>query len=262
MKSADQRPVGIFDSGLGGLTIAKEIKRILPGEDVIFLADQANVPYGEKSEENILALTRAAVPMLIMEGAKAVIIACNSASVAILDELRTRYPDTAFIGVVPAIKPAAERSRAGTVAVFATRTTLRSSVYRSLKEEHTKNVTVVDIPCPTWVDMIESGAFQQAKIEKPVADALASGADVFVLGCTHFPFLRECIAETAGEGIELIDSGAAIARQLKSVLADSGSLNRQGRGKLRFLTSGNDNRTDEVASKLTGWTVRFQTVGH
>lgn len=262
MKKPDQRPIGIFDSGLGGLTIVQEVRKSLPGEDVLFLADQANVPYGKRTEAEILDLTRAAVPMLIAEGAKAVVVACNSASVSILDELRERYPDTAFVGVVPAVKPAAERSKTGAIAVFATRTTLESSVYRELKEKHTKNVNVIDIPSPQWVDMVESGIPERSDLEKPVARALSGGADVFVLGCTHFPFLRERIGRISRNEAALVDSGAAIARRLESILAKAGSLNGQSTGKIRFLTSGNEARASEVATKLTGWDVRFRTVGH
>lgn len=257
-----QRPIGIFDSGLGGLTITKEISRLLPDEDVIFLADQANMPYGTKSEEKILALTRAAVPLLIAEGAKAVVVACNSASVSILDELRERYPDTVFIGVVPAVKPAAALSKSGTVAVFATGTTLNSSIYRELKAIHAENTKVIDIPCPTWVGMVESGTIRQAELDKPVRQALSSGADVLVLGCTHFPFLRQQIAYIAGDRAELVDSGEAIAQRLKSVLSESERRKKRGKGTIRFLTSGNEDEASRVANILTGWDIRFRAVGH
>lgn len=262
MKEPDQRPIGIFDSGLGGLTIVQEVRRLLPGEDILFLADQANVPYGKRTEAEILDLTRAAVPMLIAEGAKAVVVACNSASVSILDELRERYPDTAFIGVVPAVKPAAKRSKTGTIAVFATQTTLESSIYRELKAKHTKNVSVIDIPSPTWVDMVESGAPDQESLEGPISRALSAGADVFVLGCTHFPFLRERIERISRNEAVLLDSGAAIAKRLESILTKAGKLNEQETGRMRFLTSGNEARASEIAAKLTGWGVRFQAVGH
>lgn len=259
---ASKRPIGIFDSGLGGLTIVREVRRLLPGEDVLFLADQVNVPYGTKSEEEILTLTRAAVPTLIAEGAKAVVVACNTASASILEELRERYADTAFIGLIPALKPAVALSESGTVAVFATGTTLRSAIYRELKAEHAKNTKVIDIPCPEWVRMVEAGAVREQTLEGPVRQALSSGADVLVLGCTHFPFLREPMARIAGDRAELVDSGGAIARQLKSVLTESGRLNRQKTGTVRFLTSGDGPRASGVAKKLTGWTARFQTVGH
>lgn len=257
-----RRPIGIFDSGLGGLTIVREVRHLLPNEDILFLADQANVPYGTKSEAEILTLTRAAVPTLIAEGAKAVVVACNTASASILEELRERYADTAFIGLIPALKPAIVLSKRGTAAVFATDTTLRSAIYRELKAEHAKNTKVIDIPCPEWVRMVEAGTVREEALEAPVRQALAAGADVFVLGCTHFPFLREPIARLAGGRAELVDSGPAIARQLRSVLTESARLNRQKTGTVRFMTSGDAARASEVASRLTGRTIRFQTVGH
>ncbi len=256
------RPIGVFDSGLGGLSVLTHINRLLPAEDVIFLADQANIPYGEKSSAEISRLIKAAVPMLITEGAKVVVLACNSASVATIEELRLQYPETPFVGVIPAIKPAVERTKTGKVAVFATRTTLRSPLYSELKQTHAGQVEIIDIPCPEWVGMVESGTFAATKVKKPVDTALQAGADQLVLGCTHYPFLTELLEKTVRGRAELQESGPSIARQVERILtANEARTKADGKGTNRFLTSLQSERSDRVASALLGRTVRFERVG-
>lgn len=255
-------PIGVFDSGLGGLTVVRQINRLLPAEDVTFLADQANLPYGEKSSAEISRLIKAAAPMLITEGAKVVVIACNSASVSAIEELRLEYPETPFVGVIPAIKPAAERTKTGIIAVFATRMTLDSPLYAELKETHASKVTVIDIPCPEWVGMVESGQFSAQKVKNPVERALRAGADQLVLGCTHYPFLTDLLLQTTDGRAELLESGPSIARQVERILAANESLAENRRGANRFLTSRHSERSSRVASTLLKRTVVFETVGH
>lgn len=258
---AQNLPIGVFDSGIGGLTIVRAINALLPAENIIFLADQANLPYGEKSEDEIMRLTQAAVPTLIAEGAKVVVIACNSASLAIIERLRERYPGTPFVGVVPAIKPAAEHTETGTIAVFATRTTLSSPLYQRLKSEHTDNVTVLDIPCPKWVPMIESGIISESAVRRPLEQALQAQADQLVLGCTHYPFLAEQLQPFVAGRAELLESGPAVAEQVKRILVANESLARGTRGTNRYLTSAYSKKSDDIASKLLGKPVEFRLVG-
>lgn len=260
-KPNPSRPIGVFDSGLGGLSIVRQINTLLPAEDVIFLADQANLPFGEKSPAEISRLIMTAVPMLITEGAKVVVIACNSASVSTIEELRLQYPETPFVAVIPAIKPAAERTKTGTIAVFATRTTLNSLLYAELKETHADNVTVVDIPCPEWVGMVESGEFSARKVKKPIETALRGGADQLVLGCTHYPFLADMLAETVAGRAELLESGPSVARQVERIIAANESRATDRQGTNRFLTSQYSERSEQVAGTLLGQAVVFESVG-
>lgn len=257
-----KQPIGIFDSGLGGLSVAKEIHALLPGEDILFLADQANLPYGEKSQAEIERLAQAAVPTLLAEGAKLVVIACNSASVSIIEKLRLRYPETPFVAVVPMIKPAAEASATGTIAVFATETTLKSTMYADLKHRFAKDTVVLDVPAPQWVGMVESGQFAAKFVEKPVADAIHRGADQVVLGCTHYPFLRTLIEPAAEGKAAVLDSGAAVARQVERILAANENRATGGSGETRYLTSGPPEQPSLVASKILNRPVRFRAVGH
>lgn len=255
------RPIGVFDSGLGGLSVIRHISALLPSENLIYLADQANIPYGEKSPSEISQLIRTAVPMLIAEGAKVVVIACNSASVSTIEELRYQYPETPFVAVIPAIKPAIEQTKTGTIAVFATRTTLQSPFYAELKGTHSHGIEIVDIPCPEWVGMVESGQFVTEKVKNPVNEALNAGADQLVLGCTHYPFLSELLEKAVGNRAQLQESGPSIARQVKRILEANESTAEKRKGAIRFLTSRHESRSDKVASELLGRSVQFESVG-
>lgn len=253
-------PIGVFDSGIGGLTIVREINRVLPAENILFLADRANLPYGEKSEDEIMELTQAIVPMLITEGAKLIVIACNSASLAVVERLRKRYPETPFVAVVPAVKLAAARTKNGTVAVFATETTLKSALYEKLKTEHAGDVTVIDIPCPKWVRMIESGEISGPDIKNPIEEALRAGADQLVLGCTHYPFLADYARSVAHNRAELLESSSAVVKQVRRILIANEMLATGGHAVNRYLTSSQPERSGQVASMLLDQPIRFQSV--
>lgn len=261
MSKPYQRPIGVFDSGIGGLTVARRIHELLPKENILFLADQANVPYGEKTPEQLAKITEAAIPTLIAEGAKVIVIACNTASVSSIEQLRAKYPDTPFVAVVPMIKPAAAQTATGTIAVFATEITLNSELYQDLKTKYARDVKVVDIACPEWVRMVEAGSFEQEKLQGPVSEALRLGADQLVLGCTHFPFLTEELTALIRGRAKLLESGPAIARQVQRILRENDSF-EEGEGRITYLTSADNALPDKIASQLTGWNVHFQTVGH
>jgi glutamate racemase len=257
-----KQPIGIFDSGIGGLTVAKSITEYLPKEDILFLGDHANVPYGEKTLDELITITETAVPTLITEGAKVIIIACNTVSVSMIDRLRKKYPDTPFVAVVPMVKTAAETTKSKVVAVFATQLTLRSPVYDELKRAYAQGITVLDFPCPEWVRMIESGQIDDARVRAPIDAALSKRADRLVMGCTHFPFLMERIQTIAGTRAEVLESGPAIARQVERILTSNENIAAEGPGRITYLTSADHQLPDDIASQLTGWNVHFQTVGH
>jgi glutamate racemase len=218
--------IGVFDSGVGGLSVWRELAPLLPDEPMLYLADQANVPYGPRSVDDVRALTERCVRYLIDKGCRIVVIACNTASGAALDLLRERFSGTRFVGTEPAIKPAALRSHTGVIGVLATHTTFASDRYASLLQRFAQDARVIEQPSPEWVLLVEN-ARHERDLDAPVIDThvhrlLDQGADVLVLGCTHFPFLTAAIERAIGvwrrahpdvAPITVIDPAPAIARQ-------------------------------------------------
>jgi len=237
-----QQPIGVFDSGVGGLSVLREIRRELPHEDLIYVADTAHAPYGDKPMEAVEARSVAVTERLLELGAKAVVVACNTATGAAARVLRERYP-VPIVAMEPAVKPALERSRTGVVAVLATRRTLESEKFGLLLQRQVTAAEVLLQPCSGLVERVEAGDLDGADTRSMLADYLGPlmerGADTIVLGCTHYPFLTPLIGELAGAGVAVLDSGAAVARQLRRRLAESGLLAPGQRpGSERFLTSG------------------------
>jgi glutamate racemase len=230
---ADMRnaPVGVFDSGVGGLTILKELLRELPDERFIYYGDTGNCPYGVRPVAEIQALSRNAARFLLARGAKTIVVACNTASVSALANLRQTFT-TPFVGVVPAIKPAAGLTRSGHVGIAATEASARGDYLRQLIADHANGVTVHAVGCPRLVLLAEAGILDgpeaEAAIREYVDPLLADGIDVLVLGCTHFPAMRDAFGRVAGPDVALIDSGAAIARQTRRVLTEHGWLSGTG----------------------------------
>jgi glutamate racemase len=220
-------PVGVFDSGVGGLTILRDLLRELPSERYVYFGDTGNCPYGVRPEREIQRLALAGARFLLERGAKIIVVACNTASVSALKELRAAF-DVSCVGVVPAIKPAAERTVSGVIGVAATEASARSDYLKRLEADHAGGVRVLAVGCPRLVALTEAGM-----LEGPVAEAairayleplLAAGIDKLVLGCTHFPAMRSVFERVAGTGVEVIDSGAAVARQTRRVLEGHQSL--------------------------------------
>jgi glutamate racemase len=247
---SDARPVGVFDSGLGGITVLREIHRQLPGEDCIYIADSRVAPYGTKPAAVILDRALRLSELLVEDGAKTIVVACNTASVVALPELRARF-DVPIVGIVPAVKPAATLTRTGTIGVLATPATADSAPLAKLIEDFAFGVRVVTQICPGLVPMVERGEITGPVMGellgfclKPLLDA---GADVVVLGCTHYPFLSEAIGRICGPEVRLVDPSAAVARQLGRVLAERGLLNEQAMGRTSYSTTG---EPDEFASAL------------
>jgi glutamate racemase len=212
--------IGVFDSGIGGLSVLRQIHHRLPTIPTIYFADQANLPYGERPIEEIRGLARGAAEFLIRYGARVIVIACHAASAAGLHELRRMYPEIPFVGIEPAIKPAAEQTKTGVIGVLTTRATANSDLYRSVVERFAAHVRVITQPAPELVTMVEQGTQDTPEGEailrgcvQPIIDA---GADHLVLACTHFPFLGRSLARLTD--MTLIDPGAAVARQVARVL--------------------------------------------
>jgi len=234
--------VGVFDSGMGGLSVLREMHALLPGVDLIYVADSAHVPYGEKSPEYILARSRALTDFLVEQGVHLVTVACNTATAAAGATLRVEY-SVPIVGMEPAVKPAMAATRNGKVGVLATTGTLASAKFAALLTRYQGDKTVITEPCPGWVDAVERGELSGPRIDALVArhvtPLIASGVDVLILGCTHYPFLRSIIEIVAGPNVTVIDTGAAVAKQVKAKLQDIGFASSGGRvGAARFYTSG------------------------
>lgn len=219
---ADTRPIGIFDSGTGGLSVYRHIRSALPAENLIYFADQAHIPYGKRSGEQVREFSEQIVRFLLALDVKLIVIACNTATVAALTYLRTQFPDTPFVGMEPAVKPAAEMTRRGKVGVLATAGTFVSQRYASLMARFAQDVVLFEDPCSGLVELVEAGKGDSAEVESlltPIlAPMLAADVDVIVLGCTHFPFVQPAIRRIVGDDVAIIDPAPAIARQVARLL--------------------------------------------
>lgn len=240
---ADQAPVGVFDSGVGGLSVLGEIQRLLPNESLLYVADCGHIPYGEKSPEYIRQRSSVIASFLHEQGAKALVVACNTATVAGVADLRQRFADWPIVGMEPAVKPAAAATRSGVVGVLATTGTLQSAKFAALLDRFATDVRVVTQPCPGLVEMIESGEISSQALrqllDSYLQPLLAADCDTIILGCTHYPFLKPLLVEMLPPGISLIDTGAAVARQLRRLLEER-QLMADGPPRVtQFWTSGN-----------------------
>lgn len=210
---------GFFDSGFGGLCILEAFLRECPGEPFVYIADNANCPYGNKSQPEIVAIAERLTKELIARGCNPIVLACNTATAQAIDFLREAYPEINFVGLEPAIKPAALSSRSGVVGVLATRGTFAGRLYRATSCRYAGNVKVITQVADDWVELVERGVTDGPEAEKAVADKilplLAAGADRLVLGCTHFPHLRPVIERLAAGRAEVVDSSLAVARQIR-----------------------------------------------
>lgn len=243
--------IGVFDSGLGGLSVLHEIRRRLPGEDLLYVADSAHVPYGGHEEAFIRARSIAISDYLVDAGAKMLVVACNTATAAAVPALRQRH-SVPVIGMEPAVKPAAAATRSGVVGVLATIGTLRSARFAALLDRFGAGIEVLMEPCPGLVEAVERGALDTTAtldlVERHVRPLIAGGADTIILGCTHYTFLRSSIQSAAGPGVSIIDTGSAVARQVAARLGERAR--RPGEGTERFLTSGPVQELKPVLEKL------------
>lgn len=236
--------IGMLDSGVGGLTILRAIREQLPGQPVVYLADQAHVPYGVRKIEEVRSFTKEITRFLIDQGARIIVVACNTASVAALGYLRNEFPETPFVGMEPAVKPAAEQTKTGVVGVLATYATFQTDVYNSVVERFAKNVTILQNHCPGLVNQVEKGDLAGLETRRILESALrpmiAQGIDTVVLGCTHYPFVIPLIQEIVGPNVRVIDPAPAIARQTQRLMTEKGWLADGIIGsEIRLITTGN-----------------------
>lgn len=251
-------PIGAFDSGLGGLTIISEIRRLLPHEEIIFYADNANCPYGGRSDEWLRARSLEITDFLLDRGAKAIVVACNTASAAGLEHLRARH-DLPIVGLVPAVKPAVASTRTGKIGVLATEATMRGQLLADVIERFAApaNVEVITTAPVGLVEAVERGELHTPETARAVLRAiepmLERGADAIVLGSTHYPHLKPLIRDLVGDGIQLIDSGEGVARQTRRVLEARGLLHRPGPpGTLTVYTSAEPEAMQPLVHRLVG----------
>lgn len=232
-------PIGFFDSGLGGLCVRDAVRALLPHEDTVYVADSANCPYGNKPAEEIRVLARGHARFLLKKGCKLVVVACNTATAAAIDALRAEWPDVPFVGMEPAVKPAALRSRTGVVGVLATQGTFDGRLYRETCARCAKKTTVLMCVADEFVTLVERGETEgpraEAAVRARVEPLLAAGADHLVLGCTHFPHLKGLIERVATGRAAVIEPSAAVARQVRRLLAASNALNPSGGSVHEFI---------------------------
>lgn len=251
------RPIGLLDSGVGGLSILREVRAQLPPEHLLYLADQAHVPYGPRSIEQVRAFTEGIARFLIAQGVKLIVIACNTASAAALHPLRAQFPGMPFVGMEPAVKPAASATRSGVIGVIATEATFQGELFASVVGRFAQGVRVETRACPEFVRLVEAGETASARARETVRRCLAplleAGIDQLVLGCTHFPFLNEALQAEAGPGVTLIDPSPAVARQTERVLRDRGTLNpATAPGSVTCYTTGQPDAFRAVLGTLLG----------
>ncbi|MFO2462350.1 glutamate racemase [Pseudomonas sp. 15FMM2] len=247
-------PIGVFDSGVGGLSVLDEIQRLLPHESLLYVADCGHIPYGEKTPEFIRERSRLVAGFFRERGAKAFVIACNTATVAAVADLRQDFPDWPLVGMEPAVKPAAAATRSGVVGVLATTGTLQSAKFAALLDRFATDVRVVTQPCPGLVDLIETGDLNSLALRQLlrgyVEPLLEAGCDTIILGCTHYPFLKPLLAQMLPSSISLIDTGAAVARQLQRLLGEHELLADGNPQATQFWTSGDPQHLTNILPKL------------
>ncbi|ESS69436.1 glutamate racemase MurI [Methyloglobulus morosus KoM1] len=253
-------PIGVFDSGVGGLSVLREIHQLLPQEDLIYVADSAHVPYGDKSKEFILERSTTIFEFFLSQKVKAIVVACNTATAAAVKELRGIY-HLPMVAMEPAVKPAAEKTQTGIVGVLATSRTINSNNFQILFARFADQALIIPQACPGLVDQVEQGDLDsvetRALVAQYVQPLLEQNADVLVLGCTHYPFLKPVIQEIAGVHVQVIDSGAAIARRLHHLLGHHGLLSDGHQiGSVQFYSSAENGIADQVISGLWGSRVK------
>ena len=249
--------IGVFDSGVGGLSVLRAIRQQLPAQPVIYIGDQVHVPYGQRSLEEVRKFSTEVTKFLLAHGAKLIMVACNTASAAALHSLRTEFPDVPFVGMEPAVKPAAEQTHTGIVGVLATYATFQGELYASVVERFAHGVTLLQDPCIGLVGEIEKGNLSGTETRKILTDILdpmlAKGIDTVVLGCTHYPFVIPLIQEIVGPDVRVIDPAPAVARQTRRLLEEHGWL-AQGneRAAVEYFTSGDPAEMQKLLPQFIG----------
>lgn len=251
--------IGVYDSGLGGLGVLAAIRELSPTVDLVALADQANAPYGDRPTEEVRTFADRATGLLLERGCRTIVIACNTASTAALDHLRATWDGVAFVGMEPAVKPAVATTESGVVAVLGTTATIEGRLLSKVVADHAGGATVVGIPLPGLVEMVEDGLAGSGATRAFLADRLApaidAGADTYVLACTHYGFTRDAIADIVGDAT-VVDPAEAVARQALRVTPGHGD----GSGSTSLLTTGDPVRMRRQVRLILGWDVPVQPV--
>jgi glutamate racemase len=250
-------PIGIFDSGIGGLSVLRHVHTLLPDESLLYFADSGFAPYGEKPEAVIVERTVSIAAFLLTQNIKALVVACNTATAAAIAGLRARYPELPVVGVEPGLKPAASLTRSGTIGVLATANTLASDKFLKLQSQVAQDARVTFLlqACNGLAHQIEKGELSSREthqlVERYVAPLVAQGADTLVLGCTHYPFVEQLIREVAGPEVNIVDTGEPVARQLQRLLEQRNLLRQvPAADKLLAYTTGSSSTLSLAFSKL------------
>lgn len=247
--------IGFFDSGVGGISVLKEAVKLLPNENYIYMGDSMNAPYGVKSPEEVRRLTFNMVEKLISMKVKAVVVACNTATSIAIDDLRKTYSDIPIIGIEPALKPAVENYGDGIIVIMATPMTLAENKFSKLRERYSKTSNIIPMPCDGLVEIIESGNIKGEIVEEYLRnkfiDIPKERVSSVVLGCTHYPFIKDALINVINEDVAIIDGSFGTVKQLKRQLRDRGLLNNNNqKGDIKILNSGNDERLIKLSYDL------------
>ena len=255
----------MFDSGVGGLSILREVRQFYPSEDVLYFGDQGHVPYGPRPLEEIRGFVRGISRFFLKQNVKVIVIPCNAASAAGLHHARQLFPQVPFVGMEPAIKPAAERTQKGVIGVITTKATYQGELFASVVDRFAKNIQVETQVCPEFVRLVEAGKLDGEEVRSVAESYLQplceAGIDQLVLGCTHFPFLTPVLRDILGPRIEIVDPGPAVARQAGRVIADSRNAEDHV-GIVRYFTSGDADHFLELARMLLDEPVETSQVRH
>ena len=248
-------PIGFFDSGVGGLSVMRDAINLMPNESFIYFGDSQNAPYGIKELGEVRKLTLEAADFLLSKNVKAIVVACNTATSAAIDVLRDKYKDTIIIGIEPALKPAVKLNRKGNIIIMATPMTLREKKFKSLMDKYKNDHSIVPLPCAGLVEFIEQGILEGNKLEKYLEDKfkpyLNEEIAAIVLGCTHYPFIKETLSKVVGKNVPIIDGGVGTSQELKRKLKEKNYLiDDKENGNIVIYNSINDNKIIDFCYNL------------
>ena len=244
--------IGVFDSGVGGISVLRQLRNVMPKERFLYFGDSANAPYGSKTTDEVRTLAVAAAQRLMNQGVKALVVACNTAGAAALATLRQSYPDMIIVGIEPAVKLAARNFPGGNIGVLATQVTLREEKFRLLVENCARECNVISLPAPGLAALVEQGKANSPEAEallRPILEPVRENLDALVLGCTHYPFAAQTIRKIVGENVPLLDGGEGTARETCRRLTEAGLL-YDGPGELRWENSLPGERVRKLSQML------------
>lgn len=249
------RPIGFFDSGVGGLSVMKEAIQVMPNENYIYFGDSKNAPYGVKSVEEVRDLTFKAVEFLLNKGVKGIAIACNTATSAAVADLRKIYPDLPLVGIEPALKPAVELNKDGNILIMATSMTLKEEKFNRLMNRYKDRASIIPVPCPGLVEFIEAGKLDGKEVEEYLFEKVNTynGGKIasIVLGCTHYPFIKDTLVKIIGKDITIIDGGPGTAKELRRRLSEKNLLTEsRENGTIEIINSSNKNEVIDLSYRL------------